>query len=36
MGVYKQWAANGDVSGNIRKEGDGIVVFEKNGPEVDL
>ncbi len=32
--VYKQWAANGDGSGFIRKEGEDIVVFEKDGPGV--
>ena len=30
--TYVQWGANGDGTGFIRKEEDGIVVFEKEGP----
>jgi hypothetical protein len=33
-GQYKNWEANDDGSGYIRKEGDNIVVFEKDGPGV--
>lgn len=32
--TYTQWEANDDGSGYIRKEGDDIVVFEKDGPGV--
>ena len=32
--TYIAWGANGDGSGYIRKEGDNIVVFEKDGPGV--
>ncbi len=32
--TYIQWEANDDGSGYIRKEGDDIVVFEKEGPGV--
>jgi len=32
--TYDQWGANGDGNGFIREEGDGIVVFEKEGPGV--
>lgn len=31
---YIAWAANGDGSGYIRKEGNDVVVFEKDGPGV--
>ena len=30
--IYEHWGANGDGNGFIREEGDGIVVFEKEGP----
>jgi hypothetical protein len=32
--TYLAWGANGDGSGYIRKEGDDMVVFEKDGPGV--
>jgi hypothetical protein len=32
--TYIAWGANGDGSGYIRKEGDDMVVFEKDGPSV--
>jgi hypothetical protein len=32
--TYLHWDANDDGSGYIRKEGDGIVIFEKDGPGV--
>ncbi len=32
--TYEHWGANGDGNGFIREEGDGIVVFEKEGPGV--
>jgi hypothetical protein len=32
--TYVAWGANGDGSGYIRKEGDDMVVFEKEGPGV--
>jgi hypothetical protein len=34
MNTYVAWGANGDGSGYIRKEGNDIVVFEKEGPGV--
>lgn len=33
-GTYIDWAANGDGTGFIRKEGESIVVFEQDGPGV--
>jgi hypothetical protein len=32
--TYMQWSANNDGSGYIRKEGEDIVIFEKDGPGV--
>ena len=32
--TYENWGANSDGTGFIRKEGNGIVVFEKDGPGV--